>query len=522
MGGNAEYKHFVPDYGDEMFFCFNFEVGSDSMIYPDFNRFKELSKYSKIVPVILEIEGDMETPITLFKKLCKGKNSYLLESIEGGDKWGRYSYIGTKPFMTIKGYGDRVVIDKENMIFEKRGDVLKIVKELMDEYKAPEIKGIPDFSGGAVGYIAYDVIRNYEKLENINSDDIKMPDVHLLFTREVIVYDHVKQKILIIVNVEISDDSDIEGLYKEAEKRLKIAEKEILEKDFAIKINKGLTKTKFKYLSNETKESFEKKVLKAKEYIKNGDIFQVVLSQRLEVKTDVNPFTAYRALRSINPSPYMFYIDFGEYHLVGSSPELLVKVKGDVVETCPIAGTRPRGKNEEEDKSYADELLNNEKELAEHLMLVDLSRNDIGKISEFGTVRVSQFMDVQRYSHVMHIVSNVVGKIREDLDMYDALISCLPAGTVSGAPKVRAMEIIDELESRKRGVYAGAVGYLGFNGNMDTCIAIRTMVFKDKTAYIQAGAGIVADSHPENEYYETLRKAKALLVTIEKAEGDAH
>ncbi len=492
------------------------------MIYPKIDQFRELSKDSKLVPVILEIEGDMETPITIYKKLCKDSNSYLLESVEGGNKWGRYSFIGRDPFMTIKGYGDKITVNKGSELLEISGDVLKIVKEIMDDYKAPQIKGIPNFSGGAVGYIAYDVIRNYEKLENVNEDNIKMPDVHLLLTKEVIVYDHIKQKILIIVNVEVTKSSNLEELYQGAEKKLKTIKEEILNNNFSIKNDDSGKKNKFKYSSNETEESFGNKVLKAKEYIKNGDIFQVVLSQRLEIQTNVNPFRAYRALRSINPSPYMYYIDFGEYQIVGSSPELLVKVNEDTVETCPIAGTRPRGKNEEEDNHYAEELINNEKELAEHLMLVDLSRNDIGKISEFETVKLTQFMDVQRYSHVMHIVSNVVGKLRKDLDMYDALISCLPAGTVSGAPKIRAMEIIDELENKKRGVYSGAVGYLGFNGNMDTCITIRTIIFKEKTAYIQAGAGIVADSDPKSEYEETLRKARALLVTIEKLEGDAN
>ncbi|QZY53654.1 anthranilate synthase component I [Crassaminicella profunda] len=487
------------------------------MIYPDYQKFQKLSKSSKMIPISLEMEGDMDTPITIFKKLCKNKNSYLLESVEGGNKWGRYSYIGRNPFMIIKSYGDRVSIHKKNEVITKKGNVLEILKNLMNDYKMSQIDGIGDFVGGAVGYIGYDVIRNYEKLNHINFDDIKMPDVHLLLTEEVIVYDHVKQKIKIIVNISIN--CDVESQYKDAINRLEKIKKEILENDLNMD-DQGKASGKIDYLSNETKEAFMKKVLRAKEYIRNGDIFQVVLSQRLKIETEINPFKAYRTLRSLNPSPYMFYIDFGEYHLVGSSPELLVKVKGDVVETCPIAGTRPRGKSEKDDEKYMEELLKDEKERAEHLMLVDLARNDIGKISEFGTVEVNQFMEIQKYSHVMHIVSNVIGKMRDDCDMYDSLISCFPAGTVSGAPKVRAMEIMDELENHKRGVYAGAVGYLGFNGNMDTCIAIRTIVFKGNMAYIQAGAGIVADSNPESEFHETLRKAKALMETIKKVEGD--
>lgn len=484
----------------------------------DFKKFKDLSKTSRMIPVFMEMEGNMETPVTLFKKLCKDKNCYLLESVEVGDKCGRYSYIGRNPFITIKGYGNRVIVNKRDKTVNKPGCVLEIVKSLTNDYRMPQIEDMPDFIGGAVGYIGYDVIRNYEHLENINFDDIKMPDVHLMLTEEVIVFDHVRQKIKIIVNVPVS--SNTKSLYKSAIERLHSIKREILENDYSMEEDKGGSSKKLIYSSNKTKEDYMQKVLRAKEYIKNGDIFQVVLSQRLQVETGVTPFRAYRTLRNINPSPYMFYIDFGEYQLVGSSPELLVKVKGNVVETCPIAGTRPRGKSIEEDEKYAEELLKDEKELAEHLMLVDLARNDIGKISEFGTVEVNQFMDIQKYSHVIHIVSNVIGKIRRDCDMYDALISCLPAGTVSGAPKVRAMEIIDELENRKRGVYAGAVGYLGLNGNMDTCIAIRTIIFKNGMAYIQAGAGIVADSEPENEYYETLRKAQALIETIKKAEED--
>lgn len=488
------------------------------MVYPDFKRFEELSKISKMVSVSLEMEGDTETPITLFNKLCKDKNSYLLESVEGGNKWGRYSYIGRNPFMIIRSYGDEVIINKGNEVINKNGSVLDIVKEITNDFCMVHIENMPDFSGGAVGYIGYDVVRNYENLVNVNIDDIKMPEAHLLLTEEIICYDHLRQKIRIIVNVPIS--CDLYKLYENALGRLKEIKREILENRFKMEEEKKTNSEKTEYSSNKTEEEFIQGVLKAKEYIKNGDIFQVVLSQRLQIKTGINPFKAYRTLRTINPSPYMFYINFGEYSLVGSSPELLVKVKEETVETCPIAGTRPRGKDSEEDERYAEELLNDEKEQAEHLMLVDLGRNDIGKISKFGTVEVNQFMEIQKYSHVMHIVSNVIGKIKNDCDMYDALISCLPAGTVSGAPKVRAMEIIDELENRKRGVYAGAVGYLGFNGNMDMCIAIRTIVFKDGAAYIQAGAGIVADSHPESEYKETLRKAKALVETIKIAEGD--
>jgi anthranilate synthase component 1 len=478
----------------------------------DFGKIKQIFKSSKLLVLSTEIIEAIETPISLFKKLCNNEKSYLLESVKTIDKWGRYSYIGRNPFIEVKGYADKVYIYKENQIIEKTGKPLGIIKSLIEEYKMPLINNMPDFIGGAVGYIGYDIIRSYEKLNNINPDNIKMPDIHLLFMEEMIVYDHLKEKIIIIVNLPIS--SNAKSVYETASNRLQKIKNEILSSRYILNDNQKTKSREFNYKSNESKNGFMKKVLHAKKYIKAGDIFQVVLSQRLQVETDVNPFNVYKTLRTLNPSPYMFYIDFQDYHLVGSSPEILVKVKGDIIETCPIAGTRPRGKTPKEDAKLADELLNDEKELAEHLMLVDLSRNDIGKISEFGTVNLTNYMEIKKYSHVMHIVSNVTGKLKEDYDMFDALISCLPAGTVSGAPKIRAMEIIGELENLKRGVYAGAVGYIGLNGNMDTCIAIRTIVFKNNKAFIQAGAGIVADSDPESEYFETLRKAKALMEAI--------
>lgn len=486
------------------------------MIYPNYEKFKQLSDNSKMVPVSLEISGDTETPITLFKKLCKTPNCYLLESIEGGEKWGRYSYIGRKPFITVKAYGKQVIINKEKEVIYKNGNPMEIIKEIIDEYNMVEMSNMPDFIGGAVGYIGYDTIRNYENLPNINEDDLKMPECDLMFAEELVIYDHVCQKIKLVVNMEVS--SNLDASYKNATERLYAIKHEILNSTLKSNEEKKYIASKVAYSSNETKEEYISKVLKAKEYIKNGDIFQVVLSQRLKVDTKVEPFHAYRVLRSINPSPYMYYIDFEEYHIVGSSPELLIKLKGEELATCPIAGTRPRGKTIDEDEGFAKELLEDKKERAEHLMLVDLARNDIGRIAKFGTVELSEFMKIGRYSHVMHIVSTVIGKIKHNYDMYQALFSCMPAGTVSGAPKIRAMEIIDELENKKRGVYAGAIGYLGFNGNMDTCIAIRTMVFKEGAVYIQAGAGIVADSDPESEYNETIRKASALLETITIAE----
>ncbi|AOY75806.1 anthranilate synthase component I [Clostridium formicaceticum] len=484
------------------------------MIYPTYHQFKDLSKTYKMIPISMEIQGDTETPITLFKKLCNTANCYLLESVEGGEKRGRYSYIGRKPFIIIKGRDNQVTVVRRDATYEKKGKEIEIIKEIMKDYEAPQMENMPDFIGGGVGYIGYDIIRNYEKLPCVNEDDMHLPLVHLLVAEEIIVYDHVKQKIKIIINLPIEEE--IEKLYENGVKRLKKIQEEILKNFLLMERNESASELQYK--SNETKDSFMEKVRKAKAYIRNGDIFQVVLSQRLQVKTELSPFEVYRNLRSVSPSPYLFYIDFGDYQLTGSSPELLVKVKDQIIETCPIAGTRPRGKNAEEDELLAKDLLADEKEKAEHLMLVDLARNDIGKLAEFGSVEVSQYMEVCRYSHVMHIVSNVIGKLKKRYDMYDALVACLPAGTLSGAPKVRAMEIIDELENKKRGIYGGAVGYLGFNGNMDMCIAIRSIVFKEKQAYLQAGAGIVADSNEEEEYKETLRKLEGLMVTMNRLE----
>ncbi|MBU3202800.1 anthranilate synthase component I [Clostridium algidicarnis] len=483
-------------------------------MYPDYEEFKRLSKEGKMVSISLEIDGDIETPISLFNKLCKEKKAFLLEGVEGGSKWGRYSYIGRNPFIEIIAYDHNITIIKDDEIINRRGDALNVLQEIMDEYKMVSVEGMDDFIGGAVGFIGYDLIKNICGVENINKDSIRTPDLHLLITKDIIIYDHLKQKIKIVTNVKI--ENSLKEIYEEGLLKLQSIKKEILKTKFSPEKETKVTFEEIKYTSNETKENFMENVLKAKEYIKNEEILQVVLSQRFDFNTKINPFMAYRELRTLNPSPYMYYINFGFYQVVGSSPELLVKVNKDRVETCPIAGTRPRGKSLEEDERYEKDLLKDKKEIAEHLMLVDLSKEDIGKISEEGTVKVDQFMKIQKYSHVMHIVSHVVGKMKKGLNAYDALRICAPAGTVSGAPKVRALEIIEEFENEKRGIYAGAIGYLGFNGSMDTCIAIRTIVFKDNMAYIQAGAGIVEESNPESEYEETLNKARALMECIRK------
>lgn len=489
------------------------------MFYPTVDSVKDLARDYNIIPVSMEVYADMETPISLFKRFEGSKYCFLLESVEGGEKWARYSIIGRNPFLVVKSYKNRTIIeDRAGTIREEEGNPVEIIRELMERYRGANLPKLPRFNGGAVGFFGYDLIRYYEKLPNTPKDDLNLPESHFMFTDEVLVFDHLKQKIHIIVNIHVN--GNIERGYNSAVDRIKAIYREILETRWKIADNFTPDFDKrdkdFIFTSNVSKEKYCENVLKAKQYIKDGDIFQVVLSQRLCVETDQNPFNVYRVLRIINPSPYMYYLKFNDYRLVGSSPEMLARVENGTVETCPIAGTRKRGETKAEDEALEKDLLSDEKELAEHTMLVDLGRNDIGRVSKYGTVKVKDLMHIERYSHVMHIVTNVQGEIREDKTPFDALMSILPAGTLSGAPKVRAMEIIDELETVKRGPYGGAIGYLSFNGNLDSCITIRTMIFKDGKAYVQAGAGIVADSVPEKEYEECINKAKALLKALEE------
>lgn len=492
------------------------------MFYPDLESVKELAKNCAIIPVTMEVYADMETPISLFKRFTDSKYCFLLESVEGGEKWARYSFIGRNPFLTVKSKGSNSLIENsDGGIKVESGNPIEIIRRLMDSYRSAEIKAMPRFNGGAAGFFGYDLIRHYENLPDMPEDDLQLPESHFMFVKEVTVFDHLKQKIHIIVNLQT--DGNIERNYNSAIERIKEIYREILSTRWKVSDNSipdiNRKKAPMTFKSNISKEKFCDNVRKAKQYIKDGDIFQVVLSQRICVETEQDPFDVYRVLRLINPSPYMYYLKFDGYTLVGASPEMLVRVEKGVVETCPIAGTRKRGATPEQDKALEEELLADEKELAEHTMLVDLGRNDIGRVSKFGTVFVKDLMRVERYSHVMHIVSNVQGELKEGKTPFDALMSVMPAGTLSGAPKIRAMEIIDELETVKRGTYGGAIGYLGFNGNLDSCITIRTVLFKDNKAYIQAGGGIVADSVPENEYEESLNKAAALLKALEEA-GD--
>lgn len=458
-------------------------------------RFLEKQGRQKRFLVTKILEGDTQTPIMLFQKLVGNEKGFLLESKEQGKEKGRYSIIGKSPF------------------YETKGEDFKEVEEALKIYEVENEENLP-FVGGAVGYAAYDIAKKFEKIPSVNEDILKMPDLHYMFVKEAVIYDHFKEKIILVKN--IGEEEIYEEVEKEFQELIAIIEKPFIEN----KRNKEKnTKTAFSYTSNTTKEEFVERVRKAQQYIFDGDIFQVVLSQRFTMDITAEPFEIYRVLRGLNPSPYLFYINFGEYTLVGSSPEMMVEVRKGIVSTCPIAGTYPRGANEEEDERLAQALLQDEKEKAEHVMLVDLGRNDVGRISEYGSVKVPKLMEVEKYSHVMHLVSTVQGKMKPQYNMINALTSTVPAGTLSGAPKIRAMEIIEELEQQKRGVYGGAVGYLGFDGSMDTCIGIRTVICKEHKAYVQAGAGIVLDSVPEKEYEESLHKAKALLKTIEIAEG---
>jgi len=478
------------------------------MVFPDKVEFESMRK-GYVVPVVLKVNADEFTPIELFYNL-NGNNKFLLESAEYGKKWGRYSFLGYDPYMIVKSYKDMILIVSEDGVKTENGKVLDMVKDYFKKYRyCSKINwsqaGIPAFTGGAVGYVGYDIIRLYENIPDNNPDELQLPECYLMFYREVIIYDHFYHNLYLVYNAMPEEDIEyeqiIERLYQLKKIVLRRADLHPLPVD---------RKTDLEHRANYDEKSFCEKVRKAVEYIRAGDIFQVVLSQRMTVAAGVDPFSAYRRLRALNPSPYLFYIDFGDFYLVGSSPESLVAVRNGTVTTNPIAGTRPRGKTPEEDERLKLELLADEKERAEHVMLVDLGRNDVGKVSEFGSVKVERFMEVDMYSHVMHIVSTVSGRLKQGKTCIDALLACLPAGTVSGAPKIRAMEIIDELEETRRGIYAGAVGYLGFRDNMDFCIAIRTIIFKDGMAYIQSGAGIVYDSVPEKEYRETLNKAMAL------------
>ncbi|MBA5851909.1 anthranilate synthase component I [Clostridium sp. cel8] len=472
----------------------------------DENKFRQLKGKNVIFPVTYEINGDEITPINIFYNL-ECENKVILESAKFEMEKGRYSFIASNPYMKVKSFKNHIYVESKDSSYSKEGKIIDFIKDFMNINYSNDMLKIP-FSGGAIGYAGYDVIKQYERISDENTDELNIPEAYFMFYKSFICYDHVKQNIMLVYNVFPNENMDYEGVLS----YLKDLGKQIANKSSIHNIPNYSTTKEFS--SNYSKDEFCKNVDKVKEYIKKGDIFQTVISQRIKCKTELKAFDIYRKLRSENPSPYLFYIDFENFQVIGSSPERLVSVHGDIVSTNPIAGTRRRGKTEEEDKKLEKELLSDEKERAEHVMLLDLGRNDIGRVSEFGSVKVTKFMEVQKYSHIMHLVSQVSGKLKKNVSSFDAFVSCLPAGTVSGAPKIRAMEIIDEIENRKRILYAGAVGYFSYSGDMDTCIAIRTIVLKDSYAYMQAGGGIVYDSVPELEYEESLNKAKVLMEVI--------
>jgi anthranilate synthase component I len=458
----------------------------------------------KLVTYERKISGDTETPISLYSKYVGNQMGFLLESKEMPR--GRYSFMAANPYLITRAYRGKVEMIMGGITEVIEGKALDLVERLMGAIEVTNRTSLP-FIGGAVGTVSYDMIRDYENLPDENEDTIGAPDSHLLFVKEMVVYDHQFHQIHLVCL-----DTDDEVSAKKAEIRFDEIEALL---HGPLELDKQSNPVEVDFVSNMTKEDYMESVKAAKKYIYDGDIFQVVLSQRLSGKVEnVDAFNLYRKLRQVNPSPYMYYFNMVDYHIVGSSPEMLVEMKQGVIHNCPIAGTRRTAKTAAENEALAKELLADEKERAEHIMLVDLGRNDMGKVSEIDSVVVEQFMEVHQYSHVMHIVSLVAGKKREELTMFDVLMSFLPAGTLSGAPKIRAMEIIDELENRRRGIYGGAIGYFGFNGNMDMCIAIRTMVIKEDKIHIQSGAGIVSDSDPETEYEETINKAKALVMAI--------
>ncbi len=497
------------------------------MYYPSLDEVKKLASKGNLIPIYREVPADLETPVSAYIKTAQGKYSFLLESVEGGAHWGRYSFMGTEPYKVFKSPSHEEQGVKEDPL-------LAIEKEIR-KYRLVPIEGLPRFHGGAVGYLAWEAARYFEELPSPDKDVLKLPEAIFMLVDTVLVFDHLRHKIKIVSHVYAGDDPSRASRYGESPSEtgqsIETEYQKAVEKIEAVVARLSMPLSP-EYLSREdkercvggdlsfnmNKEEYGSMLLRAKEYIYSGDIIQVVLSQRLSRPTTADSLSIYRALRTINPSPYMYYLHLDDFHIIGSSPELLVRVEDGEIDYHPIAGTRRRGATEEDDLALERELREDEKERAEHIMLLDLGRNDVGRVSKPGTVQVTELMEVERYSHVMHLVSHVRGKLRDDLTAFDALRACFPAGTVSGAPKIRAMEIIAELEPDKRGPYAGSVGYISFSGNLDTAITIRTVTLKDGVAHVQAGGGIVADSTVEGEYQETINKAQALMRAIQEAE----
>jgi anthranilate synthase component I len=482
------------------------------MLRPPLKEFQELARTATLVPVVKTIMADLLTPVSAFLSISTGEQeAFLLESVEGGERIGRYTFLGVHPYMIMEGRGEQITVRRGRSIERKKGKLFEVLGQLLREHQPATLPDLPPFNCGAVGFIAYDAVRQLEKLPSDARDDLKVPDCFLMFFDRVLAFDHLRKQIHIIAAADVRAETpnaayeramrDIAGLERKLARAVPRRQVRPRKENYKLKETTG-------------RNAFLKSILKAKEYIRAGDAFQIVLSQRMELEPGVPAFEIYRALRMINPSPYLYFLETRNFQVLGSSPEMLVRVAGHKLEYRPIAGTRPRSTDPEEDRRWEQELREDEKERAEHVMLVDLGRNDLGRVSEYGSVQVKDFMFVERYSHVMHLVSAIESKLRPEHHAIDALAAAFPAGTLSGAPKVRAMEIIEELEPVRRGLYGGAVLYADFAGNLDSCIAIRTMWMQGRRAYLQAGAGIVADSVPEMEYQECLNKAKALLRAV--------
>ncbi|MBM4288849.1 MAG: anthranilate synthase component I [Deltaproteobacteria bacterium] len=484
------------------------------MVTPDFNEFAVLARQGDIVPIYREVLGDMETPVLAYKKLRQGSLSFLLESVEGGEKWGRYSFLGLHPSLIVTVRGSTLTVQDRGVdtVYEGVADPFEIIRQVLSRHRAVTLPELPRFFGGLVGYLSYDMVRYIERLPHLTQGG-DIPEAILMLTDHLLIFDNVRHTIKVVALVRIDPETSLESLYEQGVAGIESIIAELRAPHHFLEA--GATGGEVQLVSNLSRERFEEIVLRAKEYIAAGDAIQIVLSQCFRTPLRHDPFDLYRALRCINPSPYMFHLDLGELALVGASPEILVRLEGNKIELRPIAGTRKRGETPEQDKALEEDLLADPKERAEHIMLVDLGRNDVGRVAAIGSVKVTELFAVERYSHVMHIVSHVEGELAPGKDALDVLKASFPAGTVSGAPKVRAMEIIEELEPTRRGPYAGAVGYLGLSGNMDFCITIRSLTVYQGQVYLQVGAGIVADSDPASEYQETVNKAQAMVRALE-------
>jgi len=487
---------------------------------PDFETFQKRMKEGNLIPVFREILADTETPVTALMKLADRPHVFLLESVEGGEKWARYSFLGTDPRLVYRVRGEEVLIEENAAVrsLPHGGDPLRLLKELLGRFRPVPVEGLPRFFGGAVGFLGYDMVRYFERLPTARGEAPVGDDSVFLVTDTLIIFDNVRHTIKIVACALTEGGEEPRALYDDAVRRIEEMV-EILKDPLPAGSASPARKEFAPFRAEMEPEAFRAMVRKAREYIEAGDIIQAVLSQRFQRESDADPVALYRALRHVNPSPYLFFLKIGDLDLIGSSPEVMVRLEEEIVELKPIAGTRPRGGSEQEDRRLADELLEDPKERAEHVMLVDLGRNDLGRIARIGSVQVGQLMAVERYSHVMHLVSAIQAQLAAGKDAFDVLRATFPAGTLTGAPKIRAMEIIAELEPSRRGPYGGAVGYFSYSGNMDFCITIRTMMIRNGKVFLQAGAGIVSDSDPEKEYRETLGKAEGLVQAVRLAES---